>query len=317
MIYDIIGDIHGQADKLIGLLNKLGYHHDGTSHVPPKGHQAIFIGDFVDRGSRQLDTLKIVFAMLDNHHAQAVMGNHEYNALAYATPDIHNPTGGYLRPHSLHNTIGHQAFLDEIPFGSSLHQYWLNRFYELPLWLETDDCIFIHACYDTRAIDTLKPYLTTQNQLTPDALQATGRHRTPSFLAIEHLLKGLETTLPQGMTMTDKTGITRTNARIKWWVNDWQRQPMSQVLFADDLPNTPLACLSDTLANFYINTTKPIFIGHYWLHDTPTPLSSQVVCTDYSAGKDGHLTAYRFDTTNPTLSADNFIQYIEPLSPVG
>ncbi len=29
MIYDIIGDIHGQADKLIGLLNKLGYQDNG------------------------------------------------------------------------------------------------------------------------------------------------------------------------------------------------------------------------------------------------------------------------------------------------
>ena len=316
MIYDIIGDIHGQADKLTGLLNKLGYHHDGKSYTPPQGHQAVFIGDFVDRGSRQLDTLNIVFTMIDNGYAKAVMGNHEYNALAYATPDIYNPTGGYLRPHTPHNTIQHQAFLDEIPFGSSLHQYWLSRFYELPLWLETDECIFIHACYDTHAMSILMPYLTTKNCLTPDTLRTTGRHRTPPFKAIEHLLKGLESTLPQGMTMTDKAGIVRTNARIKWWIDDWQHKPMSQILFADHLPNTPLSCLSDELANFGINTTKPIFIGHYWLHDTPTPLSSQVVCTDYSAGKDGHLTAYRFDTNNPVLSADNFIQYIEPSSPV-
>lgn len=29
MIYDVIGDVHGQADKLIGLLTQLGYQHDG------------------------------------------------------------------------------------------------------------------------------------------------------------------------------------------------------------------------------------------------------------------------------------------------
>lgn len=310
MIYDIIGDIHGQADKLIGLLDKLGYRHDGKSHVPPDGHQAMFIGDFVDRGCRQLDTLNIVFAMIDNGHAKAVMGNHEYNALTYAMPNIHDPTGGYLRPHTLHNTIQHQAFLDEIPFGSPQHQYWLGRFYELPLWLETPNCIFIHACYDTTAMSVLTPYL-TNNCLTPQSLQATGRHRTVPFLAIERLLKGLETTLPKGMTMTDKMGITRTRARIKWWVKNWQTQPMSQVLFADDLPDTPLPVLPDELARFDIHTQKPIFIGHYWLHGTPKPLSSQVVCVDYSAGKDGHLTAYQFDTNNPKLSDKNFVQFIE------
>ena len=26
---DVIGDVHGQADKLIGLLTQLGYQHDG------------------------------------------------------------------------------------------------------------------------------------------------------------------------------------------------------------------------------------------------------------------------------------------------
>ena len=35
MIYDIIGDIHGHADKLAGLLDKLGYIHDGISHIAP------------------------------------------------------------------------------------------------------------------------------------------------------------------------------------------------------------------------------------------------------------------------------------------
>lgn len=70
MIYDIIGDVHGQADKLIGLLNKLGYQHDGKSYVAPNGHQAIFIGDLIDRGKKQLTTLNIAFDMLDNQQAR-------------------------------------------------------------------------------------------------------------------------------------------------------------------------------------------------------------------------------------------------------
>ena len=38
--YDIIGDIHGRIDKLGSLLPRLGYHHDGISHVPPAGRRS-------------------------------------------------------------------------------------------------------------------------------------------------------------------------------------------------------------------------------------------------------------------------------------
>ena len=50
MIYDIIGDIHGQADKLKGLLVQLGYVDSGEYFVPPPNHKAVFIGDLIDRG---------------------------------------------------------------------------------------------------------------------------------------------------------------------------------------------------------------------------------------------------------------------------
>ena len=99
MIIDIIGDIHGYADKLVGLLNQLGYEHNGQHFVPPTGHKALFIGDLIDRGSQQLATLEIVFAMIDAGVADAVMGNHEYNALAYATLNPHDKTE-YLRTHN-------------------------------------------------------------------------------------------------------------------------------------------------------------------------------------------------------------------------
>ena len=131
MIYDVIGDVHGRADKLIGLLTQLGYQHDGQCFQAPPNHQAIFIGDLIDRGSQQLQTLSIVFAMIDHGQALAVMGNHEYNALAYATPDARDASQ-YLRRHDDKNTSQHQAFLDEVGFGSELHQFWLKRFYELP-----------------------------------------------------------------------------------------------------------------------------------------------------------------------------------------
>jgi len=40
--FDIIADIHGRFDKLEAHLARLGYHHDGTSYVPPAGRCARF-----------------------------------------------------------------------------------------------------------------------------------------------------------------------------------------------------------------------------------------------------------------------------------
>ena len=208
MIIDIIGDIHGYADKLVGLLTEFGYTHDGECFVPPAGHRALFIGDLIDRGSQQIATLEIVFAMLDADVADAVMGNHEYNALAFATSDPEQPTQ-YLRSHDDAHTRQHEAFLAEVPFGSEAHRYWLNRLYEIPLWLETDDACFVHACWDVDSMAVLKPFLTSDNCLTPRALKATSREFTPPFDALERVLKGVEVPLPDGLVMIDKEGTER------------------------------------------------------------------------------------------------------------
>ncbi|WP_019673629.1 metallophosphoesterase [Psychrobacter lutiphocae] len=327
MIYDVIGDIHGHANKLIGLLDKLGYHltkHETlgiTYYQPPAGHRAIFIGDLIDRGTQELETLNIVYSMLDAGVADAIMGNHEYNALAYATIDktaSKQLTGSkdsiYLRRHSQTHTRQHQAFLDEVPFGSEAHQYWLKRFYELPLWLETEHACFIHACWDSDKMTVIKPFLTADNRLTQEALQRSGQKNSEEYNAIERLLKGVEVALPDGASFTDKDGAVRHRVRVQWWLEQLQGKRIVDIARAPawDMQQLPQDAIVDNL-DFQLKTTKPVFIGHYWLTGTPQPLSSQVVCTDYSVAGKGYLTAYRFDSNNPyPLSADNFVQYIDP-----
>lgn len=314
MIYDVIGDIHGQADKLVGLLTQLGYVDNGQYFVPPANHRAVFIGDLIDRGRQEIKTLEIVFAMLDAGVAYAVMGNHEYNALAYATIDAREPSGNapvYLRPHNARNDAQHEAFLDEVKWGSDTHQYWLRRFYELPLWLEFDQVCFVHACWDGLAMAKLQPLLTDDQCLTPKALQLTSYKGTPEFEALERVLKGVETPLPNGYVYHDKEGHERKNVRVQWWLPTLKNQPIHHVARAahSDLLHIPLETLADEIG-FRLTTDKWVFVGHYWLTGTPAPLSAQVVCVDYSAAKDGYLTAYRFDTERPALSADNFVQFI-------
>ena len=84
--YDIIGDIHGHHRTLEALLGQLGYIvSDGVWRHSSR--QIIFLGDFIDRGPGQQETLAIVRPMVDQSAALAVMGNHEFNAIAWATID--------------------------------------------------------------------------------------------------------------------------------------------------------------------------------------------------------------------------------------
>jgi hypothetical protein len=104
-MHDLIGDIHGHADALQQLLAKLGYaKHKGVYRHPER--QAIFLGDFIDRGPYVRETLEIVRPMIDSGAALAVMGNHELNALAFHTPDPEKP-GEHLRPHNEKNSNQH------------------------------------------------------------------------------------------------------------------------------------------------------------------------------------------------------------------
>lgn len=302
MIYDIIGDIHGQADKLTGLLTKLGYHHNGQFWQAPPNHQAIFLGDFIDRGDEQLATLAIVFKMIDSGQALAVMGNHEYNAIAYAT-EYQN---AYCRTHSDRNQKQHQAFLDAVGFGSDLHAHWIERFYELPLWLDLPDFGVVHACWHKQAMMTLTPHL-TNCRLNPQTF--ADLHHTPDIRkALNQLLNGLEVIVPEPQYLIDGQGIKRNNMRIAWW-QDCLDKPLLQISAASNCDVSHINADLYVKIDFEFAEQKPIFIGHYWLKETPAPLGKQVICTDYSAGTTGFLTAYQFDSDNPTLSNHNFVQY--------
>ena len=311
MIIDVIGDVHGYAEKLVGLLQQLGYVHNGQHFVPPAGHRALFIGDLIDRGSQQVATLEIVFAMLDADVADAVMGNHEYNALAFATPDP-DDNSQYLRSHNEIHTRQHQAFLAEIHFGSDVHQYWLQRLYKLPLWLETDYACFVHACWDVDSMAILQPLLTQSNCLTPHGLIATSQEDSAAFDALERVLKGVETPLPNGLVMVDKEGTERTRVRVRWWLEALNTRSIHEVARAplSALAQIPKDALAENI-DFALKTHKPVFVGHYWLTGMPEPLSAQIVCTDYSAAVDsGYLTCYQLDSEQPLpLKINNFVQY--------
>ncbi len=88
--FDIIGDIHGCADELDALLERLGYLRgpalaEGdadatqTAHAwhHPDGRRAIFLGDLVDRGPQVVRVLRTAMAMAETGQALCLPGNHD------------------------------------------------------------------------------------------------------------------------------------------------------------------------------------------------------------------------------------------------
>lgn len=196
--FDIIGDVHGCLAPLETLLSALGYQElDGVHRHPIR--QAVFVGDLIDRGPDQVGVIRLVRAMVEAGSAQIVMGNHEFNAIAYATPDPLRP-GQYLRPHDAKNTKQHAEFLAQIGEGSDDHHDAIDWFRTMPLWLDLGGVRVVHACWDPDAIAGLRsPFLTDE------VLVAASTPGTPEFGWIEHLCKGPEIELPAECPSSTRT----------------------------------------------------------------------------------------------------------------
>lgn len=306
MAYDIIGDIHGQAAKLHALLAHLGYENRNGAYRHPN-RTAIFVGDFIDRGPQQLETVTVVRRMVDAGTAQAVMGNHEFNAIAWHTPDP-DCAGEYLRPRSgalgNKNRNQHAAFLSEVEDKPALHHEMIAWFMSLPLWLDLPSVRVIHACWHSEYMKQLQPLLTPKQQLTPDLLVAASRSGRAEFLSVECLMKGLEVSLPAGDSFKDKDGHLRHNVRIQWWkANSTTYRELA--IWPEELrEQLPTATLSHDARSPYDNA-KPVFFGHYWMKGKLNTQSPKVACVDYSAGAGGPLVAYRWDG-EPSLIDKNF-----------
>ena len=139
--YDIIGDIHGHARELKALLIDLGYSRFGQSYRHPD-RRVVFVGDFVDRGPAIGEVIEIVRAMIDAGDALAVMGNHEYNAIAFHTPRP-GKQSEWFRPHSDKNLKQHQATLDQL--SSSELADAIAWFKTLPVAIEIGGIRVAHA----------------------------------------------------------------------------------------------------------------------------------------------------------------------------
>jgi hypothetical protein len=299
---DLIGDIHGHADKLEELLLKLNYKKNSGTYSHPE-RKVLFVGDYIDRGPKIRETLGIVRSMVDSGNAIALMGNHEYNALCF---HYHHPEGGHLREHSIKNIVQHYDTLKQFQNRQQEYEEYLEWFKTLPLYYETDTFKAVHACWDNKNIEYLRKRL-VDGKLTDELIYQSVQKGTEFNEAIDQTLKGKEMKMPEGLFFHDKDGAKRTEIRIKWWEDPSTMTYKSiSIEPIENLPEKQIENPQSKSTDFYDLNDKRVFFGHYWLRGEPSLYKENICCLDYSVAKGGKLVAYRLDEEN-TLNDRNFV----------
>ena len=306
--YDLIGDIHGQHGKLTALLSHLEYNfktslEDTNTWRHPEGRKVVFLGDYIDRGPAIREVLHTVREMVLAGDALAIMGNHEYNAIGYATPD---GRGGFLRARTPRNGQQHQKTLEQFAGREDEWAEWLEWMKRLPLCLDLGVLRAVHACWDEPRMKHL-----AGRQLHDAAfLRACHAAGSPEYVASGHALKGPELALPDGALYHDKEGLAHEKVRVRWWAMPRTTARISHLAMPDPYEAEGMADEESVrVLPDYAADAPPVFIGHYWLppHRVKAPLARNIACLDYSAGlRDHPLVAYRWDGER-VLSARKFV----------
>lgn len=296
-MYDIIGDIHGYANHLELLLDKMGYQkvHGVYSHPTRK---AIFLGDLIDRGPKVKETVGIVKKMVEKGHAECIMANHEFNYICFFTEGKKGP----LRAHTDRNLRQNEATRNAFSKDENLEV--INWFTTLPLWIEKDKFRCIHACWEKRSIEVLR-MIQGSEYLTTDILKEHFYKGSDYYNAIEATLKGLEVKLPGGVEFKDSDGNSRTKARLMWW--DLEKKT-SQKNVRDHISQE---MITEVYQKDY---SKLTFFGHYWLDGHPYITNPMAQCLDFSIAASRpcdskrNLVAYRFNGEDEII--DGQFEYV-------
>ena len=309
--YDIIGDVHGYAEKLEGLLGRLGYVEKGGAFRHPH-RQAIFVGDLIDRGPGNLKVVDIVRAMVEAGTAHAVMGNHEFNAIAYEMN---------VRPHTTKNREQHENFLREVEDQPDRYAEVIAWFRTLPFWLSLkNDIGIVHACWHESSMDVVRHSLAGSAVPDDQFFERAATEGNELYDAIEVLLKGPEITLATAglPDFLDSGGHRRSKARIRWWIHN--AATLAQLLEFGEEPRKEDGSRYPVLHaesvrpmehEYEYHGQRPVFFGHYWRTGEPTESvdwNEHAACVDFSAGRGGQLVAYRW-SGETELTGANFVAY--------
>ena len=115
-----VGDLHGCADELAGLLHDFGF--------APGSDSLYSVGDIVGKGPKPRETLEL----LKKFNAKIVLGNHDVFCLNAAdTPESER-------------TEYQELYLTSLGQGEE-RKAWLDEMASWPLYVEEPDILMVHA----------------------------------------------------------------------------------------------------------------------------------------------------------------------------
>lgn len=142
---DVIGDVHGEVEALDALMHALGYDADARH---PDRRTLVFVGDLCDRGPDSIEVIRRVQRWIAAGRAQCVLGNHELNLLRL---DHKDGNGWFFA--GLPHLDDHNPRYRGCRAATGAEQADILAFLDtLPLVLERDDLMVVHACPDATAL---------------------------------------------------------------------------------------------------------------------------------------------------------------------
>lgn len=299
--YDIIGDIHANAEGLQHLLAELGYR--GLNFTHPDGRIPIYLGNFINGGSENRKVIEIVQKTMERG-AESVIGDQEFKAICYARRGIH----GHIRPHTFKNAADHAGFLDEYPYGTSEYNSVIRWFEALPVYIQKPGFRVIHACWHDNALDVCGPHIRKKDcALKEAAYEAYDTENPTAFSdALDILLNGPRYNLPRGVTYMGCDGIPGKDAGVLWW-KDKALRPHRLIEKGDQVSIfLSLENKKDVirLRNEFNYTSKDaVFIGHFRVVNRRNMMSHKVACLNLK----GHMAAYRWNHGDKKLNPAQLI----------
>lgn len=232
--------------------------------------------------------------MVDAGHARCVRGNHEFNAIGFATRR-RDGSGTFLRPHSARNMAQHAGFLRQVGAGSARHRGWVRWFRTLPPMRDLGGIRAVHACWHEPHVATVAAGMDGDGGLADDFLHEAFDRATPAWAAMGGLTKGLEVRLPAGHSFFDPGGVERREMRTKWWHEAPRSFRDVAIVGLREVQRVP----DHPLPQGYVGAPvrdSPVFVGHDWMEGEPVRMAPQLACLDWSAARnDGPLVACRRD----------------------
>lgn len=271
-IHAVIPDLHADLDRL-----------EASLAAVPAGARVLFLGDFIDAAPEapapaDKAVLARVRGLLDAGHAQAVMGNHELDAILFHTPDA---TGAPLLPDAEDHRRKHQAFIDTFGMATPEARRWTDWFLAaLPLWREVGGLRLAHACWsapDVALIRRRRP----DGLLQAADLAEIAQGSTPFGRAVRTLVSGPKVRLPACATVRGTDGQERDTVQIAWWNAGAATWPEAVLDVPDpgQLPRGPLP--PEVAAAIYDPAAPPVLVGHYKRPGAPRLAHPKASSLDY------------------------------------